>query len=190
MDMAVAEKGLLVLDCTSHGTSGHAARNEGVNAIYKALQDIDWFRSYSFPKSSSLLGDCKMSVTVINAGLQHNVVPDTCNFTVDIRVNDCYTHEEILDIVRQHVACDVEPRSLRLRSTRIDESHPLVQAGKVLGKKCFGSATLSDKALMPFPALKMGPGDSMRSHTADEFIHLSEIEEGITTYIALLKQLL
>jgi acetylornithine deacetylase len=190
MDMAMAEKGLLVLDCTTSGTSGHAARNEGVNAIYKALPDIEWFRTFRFPRSSSLLGDCKMSVTVINAGLQHNVVPDTCSFTVDVRVNDCYTHEEIMEIVQQHVSCDVKARSLRLRSTRIDEDHPLVRAGKALGKKCFGSATLSDKALMPFPALKMGPGDSLRSHTADEFIYVSEVEEGIDTYIALLKQLL
>lgn len=190
MEMAIAEKGLLVLDCTTTGISGHAARDEGENAIYKALPDMDWFRNYRFPKSSSLLGDCKMSVTMISAGVQHNVVPANCAFTVDVRVNDCYTPEEILDTVRNHVACDVKPRSLRLRATRIEETHPLAMAGKALGKSTFGSATLSDKALMPFPALKMGPCDSARSHTPDEFIYLSEIEEGIATYIALLKQML
>jgi acetylornithine deacetylase len=190
LEMAIAEKGLLVLDCTATGVSGHAARNEGENAIYKALPDIEWFRNYRFPKSSALLGDCKMSVTVIHAGLQHNVVPDTCTFTVDVRVNDCYTLEEVADIVRSNVACDVKPRSMRLRATRIEETHPLVQAGKALGKNSFGSATLSDKALMPFPALKMGPGDSARSHIADEFIYLSEIGAGIATYIELLKQVL
>jgi acetylornithine deacetylase len=131
-----------------------------------------------------------MSVTVINAGVQHNVVPATCSFTVDVRVNDCYSHEEILDIIRSHVSCEIRPRSLRLRATRIEEAHPLVEAGKALGKTAFGSAALSDKALMPFPSLKMGPGDSARSHTADEFIYLSEIEAGIADYIALLKQIL
>jgi acetylornithine deacetylase len=154
------------------------------------LPDIEWFRTFRFPKSSALLGDCKMSVTMIQAGIQHNVLPASCSFTVDLRVNDCYSHEEIADIVRSHVACDVKPRSMRLRATRIEETHPLVRAGKALGKSAFGSATLSDKALMPFPALKMGPGDSARSHTADEFIYLSEIEEGIATYISLLKQIL
>lgn len=190
LEMAIAEKGLLVLDCEVQGVSGHAARNEGENAIYKAVPDIAWFRDYKFPKTSALLGDCKMSVTVINSGVQHNVVPASCSFTVDVRVNDAYTLEEVVDIVRENVSCEVKPRSLRLRSTRIEETHSLVQAGKALGKKCFGSSTLSDKALMPFPALKMGPGDSARSHTADEFIYLSEIEDGITTYIDLLKQVI
>lgn len=190
MEMAVAEKGLLVLDCSVEGTAGHAARNEGDNAIYKALSDIEWFRDYRFPKSSPLLGDCRMSVTMIGAGVQHNVVPATCSFSVDVRVNDCYQHEEILDTVRRNVACTVKPRSVRLRATRIDEGHPLVMAGKTLGKSAFGSATLSDKALMPFPALKMGPGDSVRSHMADEFIYLSEIEDGVAGYISLLNHIL
>lgn len=190
LDMAVAEKGLMVLDCTVTGAAGHAARDEGDNAIYKALQDIQWFRDYRLPEISPTLGPSKMTVTVINAGQQHNVVPPVCTFTVDVRVTDRYTHEQILDIIREHVSCEVKPRSLRLRSTSISEIHSLVVAGKNLGKKSFGSATLSDKALMPFPALKMGPGDSARSHAADEFIYLSEIEAGIFTYIALLQQLL
>lgn len=190
MEMAIAEKGLLVLDCTVNGVAGHAAREEGENAIYKALPDIEWFRNYRFEKRSELLGDCKMSVTMIDAGVQHNIVPPSCSFTVDIRVNDCYSLEEILTIVKAHVACSVQPRSLRLRATKIDELHPLVQAGQALGKVGFGSATLSDKALMPFPTLKMGPGSSVRSHAADEYILRAEIEEGLTTYIALLNQIL
>lgn len=190
MEMAVAEKGLLVLDCSVAGIAGHAARDEGENAIYKALPDIEWFRSFCFPKNSALLGACKMTVSMIQAGTQHNVIPATCQFTVDARINDCYSHEEILQIVRQHTACDIRPRSMRLRATRISETHPLVCAGNILGKQSFGSDTLSDKALMPFPTLKMGPGDTARSHTADEFIFLSEIETGIADYISLLNQLL
>lgn len=186
MEMAVAEKGLMVLNCKAVGKSGHAARDEGENAIYKAMKDIELFSTYRFDKISPMLGSVKMSVTVINAGTQHNVVPATCDFTVDVRVNEYYTHEEVLDIIRGSVTCEVEPRSMRLRATSIDEQHPLVQAGLQIGKKSFGSATLSDKALMPFPALKMGPGDSARSHSADEFIYLEEIEKGINDYIALL----
>ncbi|MEO6830981.1 MAG: M20/M25/M40 family metallo-hydrolase, partial [Chitinophagaceae bacterium] len=190
MEMAIAEKGLLVLDCRVEGIAGHAARNEGENALYKALPDIEWFRNHRFEKSSELLGDCKMSVTMIDAGVQHNVIPSTCSFTVDVRVNDCYTLEEILGEIKRGVACSVHPRSLRLCSSKIEEKHPLVQAGKTLGKIGFGSATLSDKALMPFPALKMGPGDSARSHAADEFIYVAEIADGLATYIALLNQIL
>jgi acetylornithine deacetylase len=190
MQMAIAEKGLLVVDCTVHGKAGHAARDEGENAIYKAMKDIEWFSNYKFEKESALLGPVKMSVTLVNAGTQHNVVPAQCGFTVDVRVNEHYAHEEILETIGQNVNCDVMPRSIRLRSTSIDKEHPLVQAGSKLGLKTFGSATLSDKSLMPFPALKMGPGESARSHTADEFIFLSEIEEGIETYINLLKDLL
>lgn len=190
MNMAVAEKGLLVLDCTVAGKAGHAARNEGDNAIYKAMQDIQWFSSYQFPEVSDLLGPVKMTVTMISAGIQHNIVPAVCNFTADIRVNEHYTHEAILDIVRSHVSCEVAPRSMRLRATSIAPEHPLVQAGAAIGLSSFGSATLSDKALMPFPALKIGPGDSARSHTADEFIYLEEIKTGIATYISLLDTLL
>lgn len=189
LQLAIAEKGLLVLDCEVEGQAGHAARDEGENAIYKALPDIEWFRTFRFPKRSALLGECKMSVTVLNAGTQHNVVPSACNFTVDVRVNERYTLEEVLAIVQENVRCKVKSRSLRLRSSHIDEQHPLVQAGVSMGKTVFGSATLSDKALMPFPALKMGPGDSARSHSADEFIYIDEIRAGITDYVTLLSKL-
>lgn len=190
MQMAVAEKGLIVLDCVASGISGHAARDEGENAIYKAVKDIEWFSSYQFPEVSPLLGPVKMSVTMINAGTQHNVVPAICQFTVDVRVNECYTNEEIVAEIRMHVNCSISPRSLRLRSSSINPAHPLVQAGIALGRQPFGSSTLSDKALMPFPALKMGPGDSARSHTANEFIYIKEIGEGIDIYIKMLNGIL
>ena len=191
LDLAVAEKGLLVLDCVSHGKAGHAAREEGENAIYKALTAIEWFRSYRAPKVSDLLGPVKMSVTVIDTDNRaHNVVPSQCHFVVDVRVNECYTFEELLDIIRQSVDCEVTPRSLRMRSSGIGLDHPIVLSGLQLGRSCYGSPTTSDKALMPFPALKTGPGDSARSHTADEYIFLQEIEEGISGYIELLKPLL
>lgn len=190
MQMAVAERGLMVLDCTSQGKAGHAARNEGENAIYKALKDIEWFRSYQFPKVSDLLGPVKMNVTVIETdNKQHNVVPPQCKFVVDTRVNELYTFEEVLAVIRQNVQCEVIPRSIRLRSTGIALDHPLVKAGLALGRTCYGSPTTSDKALMPFPALKMGPGDSARSHTADEYIYIREIEEGIELYIRLLEKM-
>jgi acetylornithine deacetylase len=191
MQMAVAERGLMVLDCVSHGRAGHAARNEGDNAIYKALKDIEWFSTYQFPKVSELLGPVKMSVTVIEtANKAHNVVPAQCSFVVDTRVNELYTFEEILATIREQVHCDVQPRSMRLRSTAIALDHPLVQAGLKLGRSYYGSPTTSDKALMPFPALKMGPGDSARSHTADEYIFLEEIKEGIELYVRLLEEVL
>jgi len=186
LNMAVAEKGLLVLDCTNHGRAGHAAREEGDNAIYKAVKDIEWFMQYRYDKVSDLLGPMKMSVTIINAGTQHNVVPQECRFTVDIRVNELYTFEEVLGIIRANVQCDVQPRSSRLRSTSIPIDHPLVQAGIELGRSYYGSPTTSDKALMNFPTLKMGPGDSARSHTADEYIYVDEIGAGIDMYIKLL----
>ncbi len=189
MQLAIAEKGLLVLDCVTSGRSGHAAREEGVNAIYNALADIEWFRTYRFSGLSEFLGPMKMSVTVVQAGSQHNVVPDECRFTVDVRVNECYTFEQVLAVIRENVRSSVEPRSLRMRSSIIPPEHPLVQAGLALGRTCYGSPTTSDKALMPFPALKMGPGDSARSHTADEFIFLKEIEEGTELYIGLLENL-
>lgn len=190
LQMAIAEKGLIVIDCETKGIAGHAARNEGENAIYKSLNDIHWFASYQFEKVSPLLGPVNMSLTMIQAGSQHNVVPASCTYTVDIRVNECYTNEEIIDEIAKQVSCSVMPRSMRLRSTSIDEQHPLVIAGKGLGKSVFGSSTLSDKVFMEFPALKIGPGDSARSHTADEFIYLKEITEGIDTYIDILNQLL
>lgn len=190
MNMAVAEKGLLVLDCITHGRAGHAAREEGDNAIYKALKDIEWFRTYKYDKVSDLLGPMKMSVTIINAGSQHNVVPGECKFTADVRVNELYTLEEVLDIIKRNVSCDVQPRSSRLRSTSIALNHPLIQAGIELGRTYYGSPTTSDKALMNFPTLKMGPGDSARSHTADEFIYIDEIRNGIELYIKLLDKIL
>lgn len=189
LNMAVAEKGLLVLDCTNHGRAGHAAREEGDNAIYKAVKDIEWFMHYRYDKVSDLLGPMKMSVTIINAGTQHNVVPQECRFTVDIRVNELYTFEEVLGIIRANVQCDVQPRSSRLRSTSIPIDHPLVQAGIELGRSYYGSPTTSDKALMNFPTLKMGPGDSARSHTADEYIYVDEIGAGIDMYIKLIGKL-
>lgn len=188
MQMAVAEKGLLVLDCHSKGKAGHAAREEGENAIYKAIKDIQWFSTYKFPKVSDQLGPVKMSVTVINTeNKAHNVVPPQCSFVVDIRVNELYTFEELLNIIRENVACEVTARSLRLRSSGISLEHPLVQAGISLGRTYYGSPTTSDKALMPFISLKMGPGDSARSHTADEFIYVEEIRDGIELYIRLLE---
>lgn len=191
LQMAIAERGLMVLDCISHGKAGHAARNEGVNAIYKALQDIQWFQEYQFDKISDLLGPCKMSVTVIETeNKAHNVVPAVCKLVVDTRINELYTFEEVIEIVKKNVQAEVKPRSTRLRSTSIAKDHPLVKAGLSLGSTYYGSPTTSDKALMPFPSLKMGPGDSARSHTADEFIHIHEIETGIRSYIELLKQLL
>ncbi|MBO9634234.1 MAG: M20 family metallo-hydrolase [Chitinophagaceae bacterium] len=191
MQMAVAERGLMVLDGMAHGRAGHAAREEGENAIYKALKDIQWFSTYQFPKVSELLGPVKTSVTVIETDNKaHNVVPAQCKFVVDVRVNELYTFEEILSVIREKIHSEVTPRSTRLRSTSIALEHPLIQAGIALGRTYYGSPTTSDKALMPFQALKMGPGDSARSHTADEFIYIEEIEKGIALYIDLLNQVL
>lgn len=186
MQPAVAEKGLMVLDCTAHGKAGHAARNEGINAIYLALEDINWFRSFKFPLVSPLLGEVKMSVTMLHSGTQHNVVPDECSFVVDVRANELYSNEELLAQIRQHVHCSVKERSTRLNSSRIDPEHPLVKAALSLGKVPFGSPTLSDQALMPFPSFKMGPGNSARSHTADEFICKDEILGAVKDYLYLL----
>ncbi|OHX66302.1 M20 family metallo-hydrolase [Flammeovirga pacifica] len=187
MQMAVAEKGLMVLDCVAHGESGHAARNEGVNALYKAIKDIDWFRNYQFPKTSPTLGPIKMSVTVIEAGTQHNVVPSECKFVVDVRTTDAYSNLETLEIIKKEVGSTVTPRSTRLNPSGAPMDHPVIKAGLNLQKETYGSPTLSDQALMPIPSLKMGPGDSARSHTADEFIYLSEIEKGIEGYIKVLE---
>lgn len=191
MNMAVAERGLLVLDVTAAGIAGHAARNEGVNALYKAVDDIQWFRNYEFEKVSPLLGKVQMTVTVIETeNKAHNVVPPQCRFVVDVRVNELYTFEEIISAIRTHVSSEAVPRSLRMRSTSIAMDHPLVKAGLAMDRGYYGSPTTSDKALMPFPALKMGPGDSARSHTADEFIYVEEITKGIDMYIELLKQVI
>lgn len=190
MDLAVAERGLLVLDCVAYGRSGHAARNEGENALYKALQDIQWMSNYVFPRSSELLGPVKMTVTVMETDNKaHNVVPDSCRFVADVRINEQYRFEEIIEEIRAHVQSEIKPRSLRMRSSMIPLEHPLVEAGLALGRTVYGSPTTSDKALMPFPALKMGPGDSARSHTADEFIFVDEIREGISMYIDLLSKM-
>jgi len=188
MKMAIAEKGLMVLDGTARGRSGHAARDEGINALYIALDDIQWFRQYRFEKVSSLLGEVKMSVTQISAGKQHNVVPDTCSFVVDIRTNECYSNREIFEIIDQATQSDMKARSFRLNSSRISPEHTLIKAGKNLGLETYGSPTLSDQALMPFETLKIGPGDSARSHTPDEYILVSEIQEGIQLYIRLLER--
>jgi acetylornithine deacetylase len=191
MQLAVAEKGLLVLDCIVQGIAGHAAREEGENAIYKAIPDMEWFHSYRFPKVSDLLGPVKMSVTVAHSdNTAHNVVPSQFHFVVDVRINELYSFDQILATIRSHVNCEVSPRSLRMRSSSIPLDHPAVQAGISAGRKLYGSPTTSDKALMPFPALKTGPGDSARSHTADEYIYIQEIEEGIVSYIQLLETLL
>lgn len=186
--MAIAEKGLMVLDCMARGKSGHAAREEGVNALYIALDDIQWIRNYKFPKVSSTLGPIKMTVTIINAGKQHNVVPVECHFTIDVRVTDQYTLEEVLEVIKSNLRSEVTPRSLRMRSSGINEDHPLVDAAKSLGLELYGSPTTSDQALIPVPSVKMGPGDSARSHTADEFIYVGDIVKGIDTYIALLNK--
>ncbi len=186
MNLAVAEKGLMVLDCIVTGLAGHAARNEGDNAIYKALPAIEWFKNYEFEKKSELLGAVKMTVTQINAGTQHNVVPDTCSFVVDVRSNEMYSNQEILDEIRKFIDCDVQPRTTRLSSTATPINHPIVNRGIELNRSVFGSPTLSDQALMTFPSLKMGPGESLRSHTADEYILLDEIGAAIEIYIQLL----
>jgi acetylornithine deacetylase/succinyl-diaminopimelate desuccinylase-like protein len=187
--MAVAEKGLMVLDCTAKGRPGHAAREEGINAIYEAIGDIEWFRNHKFAKVSPTLGEIKMTVTIISAGKQHNVVPAECSYTVDVRVTDQYTLEEVLEIIQTNVKGDVKPRSLRMRSSGIAPDHPLVKAAAKLNIETYGSPTTSDQALIPVPSIKIGPGDSARSHTADEFIYIDEIVNGIDTYIALLNEI-
>ena len=187
--MAVAEKGLIVLDCTAYGKAGHAAREEGVNAIYEAMQDIAWLRSYKFPRVSPTLGEIKMTTTVIQAGRQHNVVPAECQYTVDVRVTDQYSLEEVLAVIQENVKAKVVPRSLRMRSSGVPDDHVLVRAARKLNIATYGSPTTSDQALIPVPSVKIGPGDSARSHTADEFIYLAEIGKGIDTYIRLLNEL-
>jgi len=186
MQMAIAEKGLMVIDGTVEGKAGHAARDEGVNAIYKALPIIDFFQKYKFEKESEFLGPVKMTVTGIQAGNQHNVVPDQCTFMVDVRVNECYSNQEVFEILQSKVDCQLKARSYRLNSSSISQEHPIVKKGISLGLTPFGSPTLSDQALMKFTTLKIGPGDSARSHTADEFIFTQEIKEGVEKYIKIL----
>ncbi len=190
MEMAIAEKGLMVLDCEAKGISGHAARTGGVNAITEAFKDIEWFHSFKFPESSPVLGDVKMTVTQINAGTQHNVIPDKCTFVVDVRTNEKYQNAEAFEVIQKHVQCTVKPRSLRMNSSYIPVENPLVKAAKELKIVCFGSPTTSDQAVInSFPTVKMGPGDSNRSHTANEYIYITEIEQGIEIYLELLKKM-
>ena len=186
MNPAVAEKGLMVLDVIAHGKSGHAARNEGVNAIYEALDDMRWIRDYKFEKVSEFLGPTKMTLTVVNAGTQHNVIPDKCTMLVDIRTNEFYDNEEVYEFIRQHLKSEVKAHSFRLKSSRIDPEHPLIRKCVAMGMKPFGSPTLSDQALMHFPSFKLGPGESSRSHSANEFIRISEIRDAIVKYETLL----
>lgn len=189
MDLAIAERGLIVLDCLSHGESGHAARAEGENAIYKAIKDVQWFRTFQFEKVSEVLGEINMTVTLIEAGSQHNVVPDECRFVVDVRPNEFYTNDEVVTIIRRHVGCEVSPRSTNLNASGISPNHTIVKKAKQLGIKTYGSKTMSDQVHMIFNSVKIGPGDTHRSHTVDEFICLNEIREGIKIYINLLDQL-
>lgn len=189
MQPAIAEKGLMVIDAVAHGKAGHAARNEGDNAIYHAMKDIQWLSEWQFPKQTDLLGPVKNTVTIVNAGTQHNVIPDTCTFTIDVRSNECYTNEEIFAFFQEHLTSELKARSFRLSSSSIPMEHPFVQACVKEGLTPFGSPTLSDQALMRFPSLKLGPGDSSRSHTADEYIKISEIDDAISLYVKLLSSL-
>lgn len=190
MNLAIAEKGLMVLNCEVKGTSSHAAHGVGDNAIYNALEDINWFKSYEFPKISETLGSVKMTVTQIEAGSQHNVIPSSCKFVVDVRVTDCYTNQEVFEIIEENVKSEVCPRSQRLNSSSIPKEHEIVKAGIKLGRSTYGSPTISDQAILTCPSLKLGPGESLRSHTADEFIYVREIEEGIDLYIKILEEII
>ena len=189
LEMVVAEKGLMVLDCTVKGVAGHAARNTGVNAIYKALPAIEWFRGKQFEKVSGLLGPVKMTVTQIAAGTQHNVIPDTCTFVVDVRSNGLYTNEELLELIQAEAPCEVVARSTRLHGSAISAEHPLVKRGVAIGLPAAGSPTLSNQALCRFPTVKLGPGDSPRSHTADEYVHVADIDKAVDIYVKLLDNL-
>ena len=187
MQPAIAEKGLMVIDAVAHGKSGHAARNEGLNAIYIAIDDIEWIRNHKFRNKSPLLGDTKMTVTVAHAGTQHNVIPDTCEFTIDVRTNERYRNEFLFAYLQKHLKSELKARSFRLSSSSIPINHPLVQKCLEMGMKPFGSPTLSDQALMPWPSMKLGPGNSSRSHTAEEYICLSEISDAIYKYVEILR---
>ncbi len=190
MNIAIAEKGLLVIDCIAQGTAAHVAHNNPDNAIVNALKDIAWLSTFRFPKVSEMLGKVNMNVTMIKSGIQHNMVPDRCDFTVDIRTTDVYSNREVLDIIQQHISSTVSPRSMRLNPSSIPLQHPFVQAGIGLGKLTYGSPTTSDMAVMNFPSVKIGPGNSLRSHSSNEFIFIYEINEGIDLYIKMLSKLL
>lgn len=187
MQLAIAEKGLVVFDAVVKGTPSHAAHPNTDNAIYNTIEVLNWFKNYTFEKSSEALGDVKMTVTQINAGTQHNVVPAQVDLVVDVRVNDAYSNKEIADLLKRDAPCELNERSLRLNSSKIEKDHPLVKSGIALGRTTYGSPTLSDQAALSCQSLKLGPGDSTRSHSANEFIYLDEIEEGIDLYIKILK---
>ena len=189
MQAAVGKRGLVVLDCTAHGRAGHAARDEGINALYIALDDIARLRTFRFERESALLGPVGIAVTQIEAGTQHNVVPDVCRFVADIRTTDAYTNEETVEILRRAIRSEAVPRSTRIRAAAVADDHPLMRAARAAGRRTFVSPTTSDRTLMPFPALKMGPGESERSHTADEYVCLSEIAEGIAVYETYIEKL-
>lgn len=189
MEPAVAEKGLMVIDMTAHGKSGHAARGEGINAIYEALDDMLWVRDYKFDRVSDFLGPTVMNLTVVNSGTQHNVIPDECRMVIDVRSNENYDNEEIFHFIDEHTKSDCKARSFHLRSSHIPLDHPIVKQLIAMGKHPFGSPTLSDQALMPWQSLKLGPGQSSRSHSADEYIRISEIEDAIGTYIRLIEEI-
>jgi acetylornithine deacetylase len=189
MNLAIAEKGLMVLDCEVRGKRAHAAGNEGINAIYKAVKDIERIKKIKFPEKSKLLGNVTMQVTMINGGEAHNIVPGSCSFVIDVRTNEYYTNREIFDILKDLLECDIKSRSFRLNPSSISEDHPVVIAAKKMGIKCYGSRTLSDQALMPFPSVKIGPGDPERSHISDEYIMVKEIDNGIDIYLDLLSKL-
>ena len=187
MQPAIAEKGLMVIDGYAYGKSGHAARNEGVNAIYEALDDLVWLRDYKFRKESPLLGPTKMTVTIVEGGTQHNVIPDTLHFVIDVRTNEYYQNEYLFEFLcKKMTKCELRARSFRLHSSSIPQDHPLIKRCIEHGMQPFGSPTLSDQALMPFLSFKLGPGDSSRSHSADEYIKISEIQQAIDTYVSLL----
>lgn len=189
MQLAVAERGLMVVDCVAKGKAGHAARNEGDNAIYRAIKDIEWIANYRFEKISPMLGEVKMTTTIINAGTQHNVVPAECTFTTDIRLTEDYTHEDVLEVMRANMHSTVTPRSTRLKPSSIPLTHPIVVAGIELGLTTYGSPTTSDQVILSVPSLKVGVGESGRSHSADEFVYLSEIKQGIDLYIKMLDKI-
>lgn len=190
MKMAIAEKGLMVIDAEIKGKAGHAARNEGINAIYLAIKDLQWIENYQFKKINSHLGPIKLTVSIINAGTQHNVIPDVCKYTIDVRTIPEYTHEQVLEILRDNLKAEIKPRSTRLNPSSIDKEHNIVKSAEKLGIDTFGSATLSDQALLKIPSVKIGPGKSERSHTADEYIYVSEITNGLSTYIKLLENII
>jgi acetylornithine deacetylase len=189
MDLAIAEKGLMVLDCMASGKRSHAALKDGNNAIYNAMEDIKRIRDFEFPEKSDLLGEVHMQVTIIRSGEAHNIIPEACSFVIDVRTNDCYTNKEVFDILKGMLKCEIKSRSFRLNPSSISEDHPVVRRARELNLKCYGSGTLSDQALMPFPTVKIGPGDPARSHTSDEYILEKEIYDGIDIYLDLISNL-